>query len=72
MDISLLKGLVSGPLSWAHINETTEEILHPANSEFQGILSVPGVTLLLQTTVALHNYSSKMFIAAANELTVFN
>lgn len=43
-----------------------------ANQEFQGVLSVPGVTLLLQMTVALHNYSSKMFIAAANELPLLN
>lgn len=43
-----------------------------ANQEFQGVLSIPGVTLLLQTTVALHNYSSKMFIAATNELSVLN
>lgn len=44
----------------------------PANQELQGVLSVPGATLLLQMTVALHNYYSKMFIAAANELPVLN
>lgn len=44
----------------------------PANQKFQGVLSLPGVTLLLKTTMALHNYSSKMLIAAANELPVLN
>lgn len=73
MDSSLLKDLVFGPLSVLGSCRGRNKMRKTlANQKFQRVLSSPGVTLLLKTTTALHNYASKMLTAAAKELPELN
>lgn len=62
--------LASGPLAvLAHMKATEEG---SSKSEVPGSSPLTWSYLVTETTVALHNYSSKMLIAAANELVVLN